>query len=94
MTLCSKCLEEIISRLTPDDIVLLHSLKDNTSAQTGLTRRELITIHGERMSPHQLDVALNRLHLVGCVAGLKVSRSINHYLTPDGLKVLQQLKNQ
>jgi hypothetical protein len=92
--LCRKCIEQVVKKLTPNDIYVLHELKDSVVVQTGASKKELLESLKNIMSIFQLSQALMRLELVGFVDGMKIGKSTAYYITSEGLLALDILSNR
>lgn len=92
--LCPKCTEQVVSKLTPNDVYLLHELKDKTTAQTGATRDEVFAKLKDTMSVFQLGQSLMRMEFVGFISSLKSGKTTYYHITQSGIVVLNILSNQ
>lgn len=89
--LCNRCIEQIVKKLTPNDIYVLHELKDRVAAQTGANREELFKNLKNTMSIFQLSQSLMRLELVGLIDGMKIGKFTFYHITSEGLTALDIL---
>ncbi len=94
MSLCINCISGLIDKLTPNDIYVLHELKDKTTAQTGETKKELFNELKDVMTVFQLQQALMRLGLLGFIGSQRYGRTIHYHITPSGLAVLDILSSR
>jgi predicted transcriptional regulator len=94
VTLCKNCLEQIISKLTPNDVYVLYRLRDKTNGMTGDTRSQIFETLSDRMSVFQLSQSLMRLELVGLIGEFKAGKNTLYFITQNGQSVLGILSNQ
>lgn len=92
--LCRQCIEKAVKKLAPNDIYVLHELKDRNAPQTGASRKELLASLNGTMSVFQLAQALMRLGLLGFIGEAKFGSSMVYYITAEGLLALEILKRQ
>ena len=94
MSLCSDCISGVLDKLTPNDIYLLHELKDKTTAQLGDSRKTLYDALKEVMSTFQLQQAIIRMELLGLIGTQKYGNAMHYYITDTGLVVLDILSRR
>ncbi|NLZ52087.1 MAG: hypothetical protein GX892_02880 [Thermoanaerobacteraceae bacterium] len=94
MGLCSNCISEVLDKLTPNDIYLLHELKERTTAQLGDTRQGILERLSKVMSVFQLQQALIRMELLGLIGKQRYGKTMHYYITDSGLLVLEILSSR
>lgn len=91
---CNQCTINIIEKLTPNDIYLLHELQERNTPQTGKTRKEILNSLKESMSVFQLQQAIMRMELLGLVGSQKQGISRCYHITESGIYALSYLDSK
>lgn len=89
--LCDHCLERTMKKLTPNDVFVLHELKDYQTPQTGAVKAEIYDSLIDTLSHFQLTQALMRLELLGLIGSMRVGRQTFYYCTDSGHSMLELL---
>ena len=85
-------LQRIIRKLTPNDIYILHALREKTTPQLGLTRDEIKSDTDK--SDFNIFLSINRLELVDLIDTLKVGKTNQYSISDLGIRVLEILSNE
>jgi len=89
---CSSCIQNVLRKLTPIDVMALNYLSDKSCAQIGENKSQILSGAALGISLFQLSQALIRLELLSFVSSIKVGQTQNFYITSLGLKALDALK--
>lgn len=94
MGLCTNCISGLTEKLTPNDIYLLHELKDKTTAQTGESKKNIYKELESVMTIFQLQQAIMRMKLLGFIGSQRYGKTIYYHITASGLVVLDILSRR
>lgn len=92
MELCPDCIEQMVKKLTPNDIYVLHELVEHDRPQTGIPKSDLLQRFAGQISDFQLGQAFMRLNLIGFIHVFRSGKVFYYSITESGIAALEHLK--